>query len=441
MATQRQMNLTVFMLAPGYHFDSWRMPGSRAEELGHFELVRDLTLKAESAKIDAVFFGDVVALGPRPGTIDVRTSGFNEPITTLSALSAVTKNIGLVGTMSTTYGDPYVTARLLNGLDNISGGRAGWNVVTTSGGGFENFGLDAHPAPEDRYRRAHEFVKIAQELWDSWSDDAVVTDRENGVWADIDKIRPINHEGEHFKVMGPLNMRRSPQGRPVLFQAGSSGPGSELGAAIADGIYTAQPRKAESIEFRAEFRRKIAANGRDPEQVKILPGIMPILGKTMAEAQELADELASYVHLEQGRNRISMRFGLDLSGVDWDDPIPSEVWDAGTDRTSRFQIMRRKPEEGFTLREFIVEQARAEGHHWMIGTPEDVADRMIDWFDAGACDGFNLNPAFMPGGMDLLCDLLVPVLQERGYAKSEYVGSTLRENLGLQRPGAWDTRS
>lgn len=440
MTSQRKMNLTVFMLAPGYHFDSWRMEGSRAEEMGQFGLVRDLTLKAESAKLDAVFFGDVVALGPKPGTIDARTSGFNEPITTLSALSAVTKNIGLVGTMSTTYGDPFITARLLNGLDNLSGGRAGWNVVTSIQGA-ENFGYEETPSPEERYRRAHEFVSVVQQLWDSWSDDAVVVDRERGVWADIEKIRPINHEGEHFKVMGPLNMRRSPQGRPVLFQAGSSPAGIELGSSIADGIYTAQPRKDESIRFYDDFKQKIAEKGRDPQQVKILPGIMPILGRTMAEAEELAAELARHVHLEQGRARLENWLGMNLSSVDYDEPIPAEMWKEDNEfLSSRYHILRRKAEEGFTLREFIVEQARAEGHHWMIGTPEMVADRMIDWFDAGACDGFNLNPAFMPGGMDLLCDLLVPELQERGYAKAEYVGSTLRENLGLSRPGAWDAR-
>ena len=439
MATQRQMNLTVFMLAPGYHFDSWRMPGSRAEELGHFELVRDLTLKAESAKIDAVFFGDVVALGPRPGTIDVRTSGFNEPITSLSALSAVTKNIGLIGTMSTTYGNPYVTARLLNGLDNISGGRAGWNIVT-SGQGNENFGMDEHPEPEVRYHRAHEFVKIAQELWDSWSDDAVVTDRENGIWADINKIRPINHDGELFKVMGPLNMRRSPQGRPVLFQAGSSGLGMDLGAEVADGIYTAQPRLEEAVQFYNEFKQKIADKGRDPEQTKIFPGIMPIIGKTMAEAQELADELANHVHLEQGRKRMETSLRMDLSDLDFDEPIPAEYWKDDPSFGSRYQLMRRKAAEGFTLKEFIIEMARSGAHQWLVGTPDIIADRMIEWFDAGACDGFSLNPAFMPGGVDLICDLLIPELQERGYYKKEYVGPTLRDNLGLKRPGAWDTK-
>ena len=439
MADKRMMNLTVFMLAPGYHFDSWRMEGSRAEELGHFGLVRDLTLKAESAKLDAVFFGDVVSLGPKPGTIDVRTSGFNEPITSLSALSAVTKNIGLIGTMSTTYGNPYVTARLLNGLDNISGGRAGWNIVT-SGQGNENFGMDEHPDPETRYARAHEFVEVAKQLWDSWSDDAVVTDRENGVWADINKIRPINHDGERFKVMGPLNMRRSPQGQPVLFQAGSSGLGMGLGTSVADAIYTAQPRKEEAIRFYSEFKGMVADKGRDPEKVKIFPGIMPILGKTMAEAEELADELARHVHLGQGRARMESTLKMDLSKVDYDEVIPSEYWSDDPALGSRYQIMRARSEEGRTLREFIIETARSSGHQWILGTPDMVADRMIDWFDARACDGFSLNPAFMPGGVDLLCDLLIPELQERGYYKKEYIGSTLRENLGLDRPGAWDTK-
>lgn len=435
----QHMVLTTFMLPAGYHKDSWRMDGSRSEELANLEFVYDLTKMAEDAKLDAIFFGDIV----HANTVmrgDIKMNGFYEPISVLSALAARTKNIGLIGTVSTSFSEPYNLARQMAGLDHMSGGRAGWNIVTSSDG-FQNFGMDCAPDPATRYRRATEFVEVANQLWDSWEDDAVTNDKESAWYVDTDKIHPINHEGEFFKVQGPINMPRSPQGRPVLVQAGSSGPGMELGSSVADGIYTAQPLKEPSVEFYAKFKAMAAAKGRNPNDIKIIPGILPILGDTQAEADELAEELAIHIHLENGRVQVGADLKMDLSSLDFNEKIPAEWFSDDPALGSRYQIYRRKSvDQGMTLRELIVDLARSTGHQWMAGTASAVADRMIDWFDSKACDGFNLNAPFNPGGFKLICDKLIPELQNRGYFRTEYEGTTLRDNFGLSYPSSIRTR-
>lgn len=426
------MALTTFMLPAGYHKDSWRLPGSRAEELGFLDFVTEMTLLAEEAKLDAVFFGDIVTAD----TIlrnDIKMNGLYEPISVLSALAARTSRIGLIGTVSTTFSEPYNVARQILGIDHMSGGRAGWNIVTSSRGN-QNFGLEEMPDPADRYRRAQEFLSVVTKLWDSWDDDAVITDRESGRWADLDRIHRVNHEGEFFKVQGPLNMRRSLQGRPLLFQAGSSGEGIDLGSSYADGIYTAQPDRDISIEYYRDYKRILASKGRNPDQVKILPGLVPILGDTHAEAEDLAQHLADQVDMEFGRIQLIADHKVDLDGLELDDRIPVDRFPAKL-ATSRSKIFIRRAEEGATIRELIIESARGTGHGWFIGTPSEVADHMVDWFNNRACDGFNINAPFMPGGMELMCRKLVPELQERGYFRSEYEGTTLREHLGLDLPG------
>ena len=428
--SKKHMALTTFMLPAGYHKDSWRMDGSRAEELGNLAFVTELTQMAEAAKLDAVFFGDVA----HANTLlrgDIKMNGFYEPMTVLAALAAKTKHIGLVGTISTSFTEPYNVARQLCGLDNMSNGRAGWNIVTSSDG-FQNFGMEEAPDPATRYRRATEFVEVTRKLWDSWDDGAVIADRETGEYLDRSRLHKINHEGEFFKVEGPINMPTSPQRQPVLAQAGSSGPGMELGSSIGEMIYTAQPDKDRSIEFYAKFKELAAGKGRNPDHVKIIPGILPILGDTEAEAQELADELGRHVHLENGRIQVGADLRMDLSELDYDEAIPVEWFQDDASLGSRYQIYRRKSVEmGMTLRELIVDLARSTGHQWMAGTPGQVADRMIDWFEDRACDGFNLNSPFNPGGFKLICDKLVPELQDRGYFRTEYEGATFRENLGL----------
>ncbi|MGO1543789.1 MAG: LLM class flavin-dependent oxidoreductase [Gulosibacter sp.] len=431
---KRRMALTTFVIPAGHHKDSWRREGSRIEEVPGLEYVVELAQMAEDAKIDAVFFGDIANANPTLRG-DIKTNGYFEPISTLSAIAARTKSIGLIGTVSTSFENPYSVARQIAGIDHMSGGRAGWNLVT-SFDGFQNYGFDEAPSPEARYRRATEFAQVVKALWDSWQDDAVIADRGSGSFIDPEKVHRINHVGEHFKVEGPLPGPRSPQGHPVIVQAGSSGPGLDLGSSVADAIYTAQPVKERSVEFYSKFKKMLVEKGRNPEHTKVLPGILPIIGSTLKEAQELADELGSLVNLEYGRAQVSAGLaGVDLSSLDYDDRIPAEWLSEDPALGSRYHVFRSKVvDQEMTLRDLIIDMARSAGHQWIIGTPQTIADSMVDWFESGACDGFNLNSPYNPGGMKQMCELLVPELQNRGYARTEYEGSTLREHLGLPRP-------
>lgn len=433
------MILTTFMMAPGYYRDSWRLPESRIEQIASLDLIADLTLMAERAKLDSIFFGDFVnADTALNGNLD--KTGLYEPITAMAALAGRTKNIGLAGTISTQFSLPYVTARQLNGIDWLSGGRAGWNIVTSAFGG-ENFGVKRIPAPEDRYRQAAEFVDVAIGLWDSWSDDAILNDRDRGVWVDRSKVRPIDHTGEFFDVAGPMQAPRSPQGRPVLFQAGASPAGKTLGAKYADAIYTAQRQREGSIAFRKEISDLAVSFGRPADAVRVVPGVLPIIGETDAEAQELARTLADHIDYGVGKRVIAERLGLDLDDLDADETIPAERWSEDPAKGSHYHLFRRlATEEGFTIRRLVEEDYRSSAHHSVVGSASRVADLLVDWFEAGAADGFSLNPPSMPEGLRRICELLVPELQDRGYFREEYEGTTLRENLGLARPGAWDAR-
>ena len=433
MPHRRQMALTTFVMPLGYHRNSWRRPGSRAEEVPGLAYVRDIARAAEAAKLDALFFGDVVHATPTMRG-DTMMNGFYEPMTTLSALAACTSHIGLIGTMSTSLTEPYNTARQLASLDHLSGGRAGWNIVT-SADGYRNFGIESAPDPAERYRRAAEYVRVVEALWASWSDDAVVVDRAAGRWLDTDRLRPIDFEGEYFRVEGPLNIPRSPQGRPVLVQAGSSGPGMELGTAVADAIYTAQPDFAQAVEFYTRCKAMIAAAGRIPDEVKIIPGIVPVVADTQREADEIAAELSSFLDVEQGRSQIAGDLGVELDDLELDEPVPAERFDRIGTLSSRQAIYRRKAvEQGLTLRELIFDRARSTGHQWIAGTPAVIADRMQEWFESRACDGFNLNSPYNPDGFDRICERLVPELQQRGLFRTEYAEDTLRGHLGLPRP-------
>jgi len=429
----RTMALTTFVMPLGYHRNSWRREGSRAEEVPGLDFLIDIARMAENAKLDAVFFGDIVHANPTLRG-DTMMNGFYEPMTVLSALAARTSRIGLIGTMSTSLSEPYNVARQLSSLDHLSSGRAGWNIVT-SADGFRNFGHDVTPEPAQRYRRAAEFVQVVGELWDSWSDDAVVVDRSRGEWLDMKRLRRIDFAGEHFSVEGPLTMPRSPQGRPVLVQAGSSGPGMDLGTSVADAISTAQPDLAQAIEFYTRSKQMIRDKGRDPDAVKIIPGIVPVVASTQREADEVVAELSSFLDVEQGRAQIAGDLGVDLSDLELDAPVPAERFDAIGTLSSRQGIYRRKSvEQGLTLRELIFDRARSTGHQWIAGTASTIADRMQEWFDSRACDGFNLNSPYNPGGFERICGSLVPELQHRGLFREDYAGTTLRDHLGLERP-------
>ena len=423
------MVLTMFMLAFGYHNDAWRLPNSRSEVVSRLSIISDMAKAAEAAKLHAIFFAD----SNDASTIrqnGVRGLSIYEPVSLMGALIGKTEKLGLVGTASTTFSQPFSVARQFAGLDLLSDGRIGWNVVT-SVSGYQNFGYQAMPDHEFRYRRATEFVQVVQALWDSWDQDAIVNDRERGVWVESDRVHDIDHVGEFFTVKGPLNMPRSPQGRPFIVQAGQSPAGIELGASVGDATYTVQPDQAKSIEFYDEYKKIVRGKGRDPEKVKILPGIMPIVGETLGEAEELAADLANCIDVVAGRAMVARMLKVDISDLELDDKIPLErLVDSGQE-WARWKLYRDMA-ENLTLGGVMIELSRAVGHRWMIGTPSMIADSMIEWFDNRACDGFNLNPPSVPDGMNSMLTLLVPELQERGYFQHEYKGDTLRERIGAE---------
>lgn len=418
-----QMTLTMFMVGFGYHNDAWRHPSSRADEIGTLGLIRDMTQAAERAKLDAIFIADSYSARGLRGAGFRGTSPY-EPISTLGALIGYTEKIGMIGTQSTTWNEPYSVARQFAGLDALSGGRVGWNIVTSINGN-ENFGRDQMPVPEERYDRATEFVDVVRKLWDSWDPDAIVDDRERSMWIDNDRVRNIDHVGEYFRVEGPLSIRRSPQEWPVLVQAGQSPAGIELGSSVADLIYTVQPDKAKAQQFYAMYKDKVVSKGRDPEKVRILPGIMPITGRTQQEAEELARELENCIDEQHGRAMVERLFALDVSDLDRTDRIPAERFvDDGT-RMERWYLFRELAQE-MNLWELIVHLSRAVGHRVMVATPDKIAESMIEWFESRACDGYNFNAPSVPEGMNNMLELVVPELQERGYFRTDYVGDTFR---------------
>jgi FMN-dependent oxidoreductase (nitrilotriacetate monooxygenase family) len=435
MPAERRLHLNLFILPGGHHEVSWRHPGvdpARVVDIGFYQ---ELARTAEAAKFDSVFFADGPSLHA-----DVRyTSHFRlEPFTWLSAIAAVTTRIGLVGTASTTYLEPYNAARLFASLDHLSRGRAGWNIVTTaSPQAAANFGLDAHPVHADRYRRAHEFVEVVGKLWDSWEDDAVAADRAAGVFADPERVHRIDHEGAHFKVAGPLNTPRTPQGRPVYVQAGSSEDGKDFAAAYAEAVFTAQQTGENARGFYRDVKQRARALGRDPERILILPGISPYIGSTETEAKALHEEFAELIQPELSVRHLGKILGVDLTGAALDEPVPPDLLEDTVEQAygSRRQVIldlirRERP----TLRRLLEELAGARGHKTAVGTPEQIADQIEDWFTTGAADGFNVMPPYFPGGLDVFAAEVVPILQQRGLFRTEYEGTTLREHYGLDRP-------
>jgi len=423
------MALTLFMLPFGYQTGVWRHPDSRPEEVGQLTLVREMAQAAERAKLHAAFFADSLDVSAlRLG--GNRASGRYEPIVTMAALIGSTERLGLIGTASTTFSHPYNVARQFAELDILSEGRAGWNIVT-SVAGQENFGMTL-PDPQARYDRATEFVDVVRKLWSSWAPDAIVVDRERAMWADSDRIHDIEHVGRHFEVRGALTLPRPPQGHPVLVQAGQSEAGVRLGSAVADLIYTAQPDRDRSIEFYADLKARVCAAGRDPERVRVMPGLMAIVGETQAEAEEISADYGSWIDPVTGRAQVEAALELDTSDLELDDLLPLERIPDPERATTPWQRTMARYAPGRTLREVMVTLSRSGGHQWIVGTPSSIADVMIDWFESRACDGFNLNPPQVPVGMQRIFDLLVPELQERGYFQHDYRGDTLRERMGLE---------
>lgn len=420
------MHLNAFLYGCGHHSAAWRHPDSRVEDLGDISYYEELAQLAERGKFDAVFFADGHSVRDPAGA----GTWFLEPITALSAMARATTHIGLVTTVSSTFYTPFHAARMLASLDHISGGRAGWNVVTSMfDAEARNHGMDVIPAREERYARAEEFVDTALALWDSWDADALTLDRA-GAYADPTKVHAIDHDGKHFRVDGPLTVPRSPQGRPVLFQAGASGPGRDLAAAYAEAIYAVAYDLVAAQSYYDDVKSRIDRAGRDSTAVGIMPGLVTYIGSTMDEARRKKAELDRLLPTEQSLAMLSTFTGQDCAAWELDEPVPPLPPAAEfTGPQGRYEtILRIIEKDAPTVRELLGTLAAGGGHATMIGTPESIADEMQSWIGRGA-DGFNLMCPRYPDSLEDFVDQVVPILQRRGVFRAEYTASTLRGHL------------
>lgn len=429
MSTKREMHLGLFLQGAGHHVSGWRHPQAEAGS-ENFDLLRRVTQMAEAAKFDMVFLADGLTSGvdAHPSTI----ARF-EPLTLLAALALVTDKIGLAATSSTTYGEPYHTARAFSSIDHLSHGRAAWNIVTTSYARTANNFSKSHPEHDERYAVAGEYVDVVRGLWDSWDDDAFIKNKDSGVYADPEKLHVLDHKGKYFSVKGPLNIPRSPQGHPILIQAGSSGPGQDLAARTADVVFTAQQSIEEAKAFYKSLKERVVRAGRRADDVAVMPGFLPVIGRTAAEAAEKLAELDQWTELKSAMPLLEERIGHKLTEYDPDGPLPDlPISDQLRSRAELLTALARR--ENLTIRQLALRVAAGRGHHVVLGTPVEIADRMQDWFEGHAADGFNVMPPFFPEGLEDFTQLVVPILQERGLFRTEYSGSTLRDHLGLTRP-------
>jgi FMN-dependent oxidoreductase (nitrilotriacetate monooxygenase family) len=429
MSTKRQIHVGLFLQGAGHHVSGWRHPNAEAGS-ENFDLLRRVSQIAEAAKFDMVFLADGLTSGAdaHPSTI----ARF-EPLTLLAALATVTKKIGLAATASTTYGEPYHTARAFSSIDHLSHGRAAWNIVTTSYARTANNFSKSHPEHDERYAVAGEFVDVVRGLWDSWDDDAFIKDKDRGVYADPAKMHILDHTGKYYSVKGPLNIPRSPQGHPILIQAGSSGPGQDLAARTADVVFTAQQSIEEAQAFYKSLKDRVVGFGRKADDVAVMPGFLPVIGRTPKEAADKLAELDQWTDLKSAMPLLEERIGHSLTAYDPDAPLPDlPISDQLRSRAELLTALARR--ENLTIRQLALRVAAGRGHHIVLGTPVEIADRMQQWFDGRAADGFNVMPPFFPEGLEDFTQLVVPILQERGLFRTDYSGSTLRDHLGLNRP-------
>jgi alkanesulfonate monooxygenase len=439
LSTQKgQIKLGAFLPASGHHVAAWRHPRAQQAAGLSFGHYKRLAQTAERAKFDMIFLADGVGIR-RSGDPEVlsRTGNIDhfEPLTLLSALSAVTEHIGLAATVSTTYNEPYHIARKFASLDYLSDGRAGWNVVTSASDAEAfNFNRTAQMDHSLRYERAREFLEVTKGLWDSWEDDAFPRDKASGIYLDPDKLHVLNYKGEHFSVKGPLNVARPVQGYPVIIQAGASEDGQEFAASTAEVIFTAWRTIEEARSFYKGIKGRLAKYGRAPEHFKIMPGIFPVIGQTESEAQEKYEQLQELIHPKVGLALLSgLSGGFDLSKYPLDGPLP-ELPSTNGNQSRRQLMLDLAGRENLTIRQLYLAIAGARGHWTIWGTPEQIADQLEEWFVTDAADGFNVMPPYLPGGLDDFVEQVIPILQRRGLFRTEYEGSTLRENLGLPRP-------
>lgn len=435
MTARKQLHLNAFLWDVGHHEAAWRLPAADPYAIWDVEHFKNLARIAERGKLDSVFLADSPVQGGDPGR---RPPGKLEPTVLLTALAGATDHIGLIATASTSYNEPFNLARRFASLDIVSDGRAGWNIVTTAGvDAARNFGLDDLPLHRDRYERADEFVQVATKLWDSWEDDATIADKAAGIHTQAEKVRKIGHRGKYFRVDGPLNSPRIPQGYPLLVQAGSSQDGKEFAARWAEAVFTAQQTLEEAQAFYADLKARTRAAGRDPEGIKILPGIVPVIGQTEAEAAELEAELDRLIAPQYAIGQLATTLRVDPATLELDAPLPEEIptEDEIEGSKSRYTlIVDLARRESLTVRQLIGRLGGGRGHRTFTGTPVQVADTIQHWFTHGAADGFNIMPAVLPSGLETFTEQVVPILQERGLFRTKYEGTTLREHYGLPRP-------
>jgi len=432
MTNQRMMRLGAFLAGTGSNMASWRHPDAVPDAAINLDYYRQLTRRAEAAKLDFVFFGDGLYISEKSHPNFLNRF---EPLTLLAALAMDTTKIGLAATLSTSYSEPFTVARQFASIDHISDGRAGWNIVTSPlEGSALNYSKAEHPQHDLRYRMAAEYLEVTKGLWDSWEDDAFIRDQESGRFIDPDKLHRVNHKGEFFSVQGPLTISRSKQGQPVLIQAGSSEAGKNFASQVADAVFTGQANLEDAREFYQDVKGRAVKHGRSPDEILILPGCNPIVGSTPEEAEAKYQEIANLVVIDDALNYLGRYFNdIDFTQYDLDEQFPDlgdfarNGWESATDR-----IKKVSREEGLTLRQMALRSTTPKSP--FIGTPEQVADTMQAWFEAGAADGFMMNASVLPQGFNDFVDHVLPILKDRALFRTDYEHDTLRGNLGLAKP-------
>jgi FMN-dependent oxidoreductase (nitrilotriacetate monooxygenase family) len=435
MPETRQLHLGAFMRPVGIHTAWWRYPGAAPDANFNIKHLVRFAQTLERGKFDAFFMADHLALLNMPMAALKRSATVTsfDPLTLLPALAMVTDHLGLIATASTTFNDPYHVARKFASLDHISGGRAAWNLVTTSNPDAAlNFGMTDHMDHGDRYRRGREFFDVVTGLWDSWADDAFIRDVDSGVFFDPDRLHVLDHKGEFFSVRGPLNVARPIQGWPVIVQAGASDAGRQVAAETAEMVFASGAVLADAQAYYADVKGRMVRAGRNPDHMQIMPGALVVVGDSLAEARAKRAHLDSLVHPDSGLASLSIALGCDASGFDLDGPLP-DIPESNQSKSGRQRVIDRARRENLTVRQ-LAQIAGSYGGLSIVGTPAMIADQMEEWLHSRACDGFNVMFPWVPGGLDEFVDRVVPELQRRGLFRREYEGRTLRENLGLPRP-------
>ncbi|PPR67353.1 MAG: Nitrilotriacetate monooxygenase component A [Alphaproteobacteria bacterium MarineAlpha1_Bin1] len=435
MIPDRKLRLGAFMRPVSIHTAAWRYPGGTPDANFNLRSIIGFAKKLEQGKFDAFFMADHLAVLNMPIEALKRSATVTsfDPLTLLPALAMVTEHLGLIATASTTFEPPYTIARRFASLDHISGGRAAWNLVTTSNPDAAlNFGIDEKIGHGQRYRRAREFVDVVTGLWDSFADDAFIRDVNSGVYFDPEKMHILGHKGDYLSVRGPLNIARPPQGWPVIVQAGASEAGRQLAAETAEVIFAAQSTLDAGQKFYADIKGRMIKLGRNPDHLKVLPGAFVVVGETAEEAQKKRALLDSLVHYDSGIASLSIALGHDASSFDPNRPLP-HIPESNASKSGRERVLALAERENLTVRQLA---GRLGGYSGlaMVGTPTMIADQMEEWLMTDACDGFNVMFPYLPGGLDDFVDQVVPELQRRGIFRTDYEGRTLRENLGLPRP-------